>query len=119
MKLLKALTLLATIAISSNTFAHGGGHKAMGAERAVALAQTSAKMLTFKSDNMSIGKLDISWNKVKLERFTFVEENKENFIVKATNKAINQTLYFKVGKDGSVNEVSESSDFKQSHGHAH
>ena len=119
MKLLTTLTLLVTIAISSNTVAHDGGHGAMGADRAVSLAQTSAKMLTFKSHNMSVGKLDVSWNKVKLEQFILVEESKDNFIVKATNKANNQTLYFEVGKDGSVNEVSESSGFKQSHGHVH
>ena len=74
MKLLKVLILLAAISVSNTLFAHDGGHGAMSADRAVTLAQTSAKMLTFKSHNMSVGKLDTSWNKVKLEQFILLKE---------------------------------------------
>ncbi len=119
MKLIKVLLLVTSLSFSFTTIAHGGGHGEMGAEKAVSLAQTSAKMLTFKSHNMSVGKLDKSWNKVAKEQFILVEEGKESFIVKAINTANNQTLYFNVSKDGSVNKVSESSNFEQAYGHAH
>ncbi|MGB1299057.1 MAG: DUF6488 family protein, partial [Psychrobium sp.] len=42
MKLLNTLLLITTIAFSGASFAHGGGHSSMNADKAVALAQTSA-----------------------------------------------------------------------------
>lgn len=119
MKLIKAFLLLATVVTSSGAMAHGGGHGAIEGDKAVTLAQTSAKMLTFKSYEMSVGKLDKSWNQVTKEQFILVEEGKENFIVKATNKANKQTLYFNVSKEGRVTEVSESASFEKAHGHQH
>ncbi len=68
MKLLKAFLLLVIVVTSSGAMAHGGGHGAIEGDKAVALAQTSAKMLTFKSYEMSVGKLDESWNQVTKEQ---------------------------------------------------
>lgn len=119
MKLLNTLLLITTIAFSGASFAHGGGHSSMNADKAVALAQTSAKMLTFKAYDMAVGKLDKSWNKVPKTSFILVEEAQEHFIVKATNNTIKQTLYFSVSKDGSVSDVSESASFEKDHGHQH
>jgi len=68
---------------------------------------------------MTVGKLDQSWIHVEKSQFIFVEENKENFIVKATNAQNNQTLYFRVSKDGIVSDVAESASFEIKVGHKH
>lgn len=123
MTLIKTLLLLTSISLATSfstiAITHDGGHGAMNSEKAIILAQTSAKTLTFKSEGMSVGKLDKSWNNVAKSQFTLVEENEKNIIVKATNQQNKQTLYFNVNKDGTVSDVTESSSVKKSHGHEH
>jgi len=118
-KVLILTTIMALVAVSNSAVAHIGGHEPMGSEKVVALAQTSAKMLTFNANEMTVGKLDQSWTRVEKSQFILVAENKENFIAKVTNAQNNQTLYFRVSKDGIVSDVAESASFEIKVGHKH
>ncbi|WP_281559014.1 DUF6488 family protein [Thalassomonas sp. RHCl1] len=117
--MLLKLILIATISISGSVFAHTGGHGQVSADKAVTIAQTSAKMLTFKDHGMAVGKIDKSWNKVTKENFTLLEQSGDVYIIKGVNTESHQTLYFTISKQGQVMEVAEPANFKSDHGHAH
>ncbi|WDE01068.1 DUF6488 family protein [Thalassomonas actiniarum] len=119
MKILLKLIFIAAVSISGSVFAHTGGHGQVSAGKAVAIAQTSAKMLTFKDHGMSVGKIDKSWAKVTKENFTLLEQSSGVYIVKGVNTESHQTLYFTISKQGQVMEVAEPANIKSDHGHAH
>ncbi|WDE03406.1 hypothetical protein SG34_018645 [Thalassomonas viridans] len=119
MKTFVKFIMVATFALSAAVQAHTGGHGQISAGKAVTIAQTSAKMLTFKDHGMSVGKIDKSWEKVAKENFTLVEKGAGAYIVKGVNPASHQTLYFTISKQGQVIEVAEPASFKSDHGHAH
>lgn len=97
--------------------AHLGGHGELDGAKVIGLAQTSAKMLTFKAGSMSVGKLEPSWNDVTRTRFNIVEETKETFIISALNPKNEQRLYFIVSKNGMVEDVQDAKQFNKVHGH--
>jgi len=113
------LIIIASLAISGAVFAHSGGHGQVSGQKAVTIAQTSAKMLTFKDHGMSVGKIDKSWEKVTKEHFSLLEQSHGSYIVKGVNPASGQTLFFTVSKQGQVLEVTDPANFKADHGHAH
>ncbi|QQX78807.1 hypothetical protein JK628_14675 [Shewanella sp. KX20019] len=119
MKKLSIIICAALVSLSSQAFAHGDGHSVMEADAAVKLAQTSAKMLSFKDHGMSVGKIDDSWSQVAKSEFVLSEQAKDGFIIKGYNAKIGQTLYFTIDKSGQVKTVEESKKFNKSHGHAH
>lgn len=117
--MLKKIILMSAFAISASAFAHSDGHGRINAEKVIEIAQTSAKMLTFKDHGMSVGKIDKSWNEVTKKQFSIVEKNAPNFIVKAINTKTNETLYFNITKQGEVKDVKDGPSFNKGHGHAH
>ena len=119
MKMLKHLVFVSTVVFATSVWAHGEGHGNADIEQVTQAAQTTAKMLTFKDKGMSVGKLDSSWNSVGQGEFELVEETQQGFIVKATNKKNQQTLFFKINKLGTVLDVKDAKAFSHSHGHAH
>lgn len=123
MKKLTGLLFTAMITLTTNAFAHGDGHgqepTQISLNKAIELAQTSAKMLTFKDHGMSVGKIDASWNQVSKNQFSIKEQSEHQYIVAAYNQKLDQTLYFTVSKMGRVISVERAKAFKQNHGHAH
>lgn len=120
MKTLAKLLLITLTFISSAVFAHGGdSHGKANPAKALEIAQSTAKKLTFKANGMSIGKIDKSWNNIAKEDFIMVEMNDEAYLVKAKNKANDQELFFIVGKDGKVKDVKDGKSFSKGHGHSH
>ena len=116
-KLISTLCFVLGIA-SANAVAHSD-HGSIDAGKAIEVAQKSAKMLTFKSYGMSVGKIDASWNKVSIDEFELVESTHDGFLIKANNPANKQTLFFTVLKSGEVQAVETNSEFKKAHGHHH
>lgn len=119
MNILKKIILISTLAMSATVFAHSDGHGKISADKVILIAQTTAKMLTFKDHGMSVGKIDKSWNDLTKEQFRIVEEKKSNFIVKAINTKMKKTLYFNISKNGEVKDVKDGSAFNEGHGHSH
>jgi len=119
MKNFTVIALFTWLFCSSLAFAHTGGHGKVNKERAVEIAQNAAKMLTFKSYGMAIGKIDASWASVKKASYQVVEEDDSHYMIKAINKDNAQTLYFNIGKNGEINAVKDAVDFTKKHGHSH
>jgi hypothetical protein len=119
MNILKKIILISTLAISASTFAHSDGHGKLNADKVISIAQTSAKMLTFKDHGMSVGKIDKSWNDLTKEQFRIVEEGESNFIVKAMNTKTKNVLYFDISKKGEIKDVKSGGSFSDGHGHSH
>jgi hypothetical protein len=119
MNIFKKIILISTLAMSATTFAHSDDHGEINADKVISIAQTSAKMLTFKDHGMSVGKIDKSWNDLAKEQFRIVEERESNFIVKAINTKTKKTLYFNISKNGEVKDVKSGSAFSDGHGHSH
>ena len=119
MKTLITLILTVTLTFSATVFAHSGGHDNISGGNAVSIAHTSAKMLTVKDHGMAIGKLDESWSKVERKDYYVAEQNARQYIVKATNKANGQTLFFTISKEGQLQDIADQNSFKSAHGHSH
>jgi len=119
MNIFKKLILISTLVMSASVFAHSGAHGQINAAKAIQIAQTSAKMLTFKAHGMSVGKIKKSWENVKKAQFEIVKKNPANYVVKATNNKAEEVLYFTISKAGEVIDVKDAGSYKQGHGHAH
>ncbi|WP_077285881.1 DUF6488 family protein [Cognaticolwellia aestuarii] len=119
MNIFKKIILISSLALSATVFAHSDGHGKVNAEKVIEIAQTSAKMLSFKDHGMSVGKIDKSWSDVTKEQFRVVEEKKSNYIVKAINTKTKEILYFNISKNGKIKDVKTGSSFNSSHGHSH
>jgi hypothetical protein len=117
MNILKKLILISSLALSATVFAHSDGHGKVNTEKAIEIAQTSAKMLVFKDHGMSVGKIEPSWNDVTKAQFSLVEEGESSFIVKAINTKTKQILYFNINKKGEVNDVKDGRSFNRGHSH--
>lgn len=105
MKVLNRLAILTLVFISSSVFAHSGGHGEVDESRAIEVAQTSAKLLTFKDHGMSVGKIDNSWNNVTKQQFEVIEVNDSNFMVEAVNDKTKESLIFLISKSGELEDV--------------
>lgn len=119
MKNIINLILIVFLSFTASVFAHGDGHGEMTEARAQSIAHAVTKAMTFKDRGYSVGKIDVSWAKVKRQAFKIVEENRHEIIVKATNAANKQTLFIKLNHSGSVIDVKEEGEFAVSHGHDH
>ena len=119
MKIFSITFLVAAITMSSSLWAHSFGHGEVSADEILYIAQKSAKMLTFKDQGMSVGKIDNSWNTIGAGAFKIVEQSDLGFIVKATNDEKDQTLYFEINPNGQVRDVKDASSFSNNHGHNH
>lgn len=119
MNILKKIMLISTLVISASTFAHSDGHGQINTDKVISIAQTSAKMLTFKDHGMSVGKIDSSWNDLTKEQFRIVEEGKSNYIVKAINTKTKRILYFDISKKGEIKDVKSGGSINGGHGHSH
>lgn len=119
MNIFKQITLMSSLAFSVAVFAHSDGHGKVNTEKVIELAQTSAKMLSFKDHGMSVGKIDKSWSDMAKEQFKVVEEKGANYIVKAINTKTNETLYFEISKAGEIKAVTKRKASNKSHGHSH
>lgn len=119
MTFFKSIMLISALVISASTFAHSDGHGQINADKVISIAQTSAKMLTFKDHGMSVGKIDKSWNDLTKDQFRIVEEGKSNFIVKAMNTKTKKVLYFDISKKGEIKDVKSGGSFRDGHGHSH
>jgi hypothetical protein len=119
MKILTHLLLISAISVSSSALAHSTGHAKVNAAKAIEIAQTSAKTLTFKDLGMSLGKIDQSWNNVDKQYFKVVEQGESGYIVKAFNGQNNQTVYFKISEKGEIEDVKDAKAFSQAHAHSH
>ncbi|TPH19277.1 DUF6488 family protein [Litorilituus lipolyticus] len=119
MKNFSVIVFLTLLLCSSLAFAHTGGHGKVNQEKAVEIAQNAAKMLTFKSYGMAIGKIDSSWASVKKASYQVVKEGDDSYIIEATNDEKSQTLYFDIGKNGEINAVKDAVDFTKKHDHSH
>jgi len=119
MNILKKIILISSLALSTSVFAHSDAHGKVTAEKVIEIAQTSAKMLSFKDHGMSVGKIDKSWNDVSKEQFRIVEEREASYLVKAVNTKTKETFYFNISKKGEINDVKEGRALNRGHGHSH
>lgn len=119
MNIVKKIVLIFSLSLSASVFAHSDGHGKVNVERVIEIAQTSAKMLSFKDHGMSVGKIDKSWSDVTKEQYKIVEELESNYIVKAINTETKEVLYFNISKNGEIKDVKTGRSFNRSHGHSH
>jgi len=119
MNILKKIILVSSLALSTSVYAHSDGHGKVTSQKILEIAQTSAKMLSFKDHGMSVGKIDKSWNDVSKEQFSIVEEAETNYLVKAINTKTKETLYFNISKKGEINNVKKGQEVNKGHGHSH
>ncbi|MFT6268084.1 MAG: hypothetical protein ACJAVV_000889 [Alphaproteobacteria bacterium] len=91
----------------SFAFAHEG-HDVISSEKALNIANTSVKQLTFKDLGFEIGKLDATWKSLSDSNFSVIQILDETFIISATNVINNDVIYFEIAKDGKVLGVKDS-----------
>lgn len=105
-KLISSLVLSLTL-MTGQAFAHSGGHGNIAAGDATRIARTAAKMLTQQAHGFEIGKLDSSWQQVAREHYKLEQLQQHFYLVSAVNPKNKQKLYFKVGKEGQILDISE------------
>ncbi|WP_440875856.1 DUF6488 family protein [Thalassotalea sp. PLHSN55] len=116
MKFLVNIALTISLVFSASVFAHSGAHGSIDNSKALSVAQTAAKSLTFRAmptqiegQAKTIAKIDKSWSAVPAENFTVASEHHGTYTVKAVNETLNETLYFHVNGEGLLVAVSPQS----------
>jgi len=104
-KIIYSLILCLSL-VTGQALAHSGGHDNIAAGDATRIAQTAAKMLTFKDHGFKVGQLSKSWEKVSREHYKLEQLEQHYYLVSAFNSENKQKLYFKVGKEGQVLDIS-------------
>lgn len=112
MKFLVCVMLLTVwlFGLQSVAMAHSN-HDVISGQKALSVANRSVKQLTFKDFGFEVGKLDASWKELKIEDFSVAEVLHEGYIVKATNNANSDTIFFHIGANGQVLNVKNSHAF--------
>ena len=110
---MKNLMVILFIALMLNTgtaLAHGD-HGKINAKQAIQVAIKATQKLTFKDFGFNVGKLDESWKSLTTEDFKLYAAQANRYIVSASNKADNKTIYFLMTMSGEVLKVNQEAKF--------
>lgn len=110
---MKNLIVMLFVTLMFNTgtvFAHGD-HGKISAKQAIQVANKVTQKLTFKDLGFNVGKLDESWKTLTTEDFNLYAAQANRYIVSASNKANNKTIYFLMTMSGEMLEVNSEARF--------
>ena len=112
MKLRIALCLLASLFISSNLLAHGGGHAPITEQKALVIATEITQGFAGADPQLGFGKVPESWSKVDAESATVYQSGPGYFIVKVVNPSDERALYVLMSAEGEVFDANISGKFE-------
>lgn len=91
---------------TGSAFAHGE-HGKISAKEAIQVAIKANQKLTFKDFGFKVEKLNESWKKLAKDDFKLYAAQANRYIVSASNKANNKTIYFLMSMSGEVLKVNQ------------
>ncbi len=103
--------LFITLMLNMGTALAHGDHGKISAKQAVQVALKAAKNLTFKDFGFNVGKLDESWKSLTTEDFKLYAAQANRYIISASNKTDNKTIYFLMTMSGEVLKVNQEAKF--------
>ncbi|PNE02979.1 hypothetical protein A15D_01382 [Alcanivorax sp. MD8A] len=112
MKLIKALMIVAVLAVSGRAFSHGGDHDPISEQQAVGIAKYVAVKLTEEDRGMGFGVLDESWKDLPEEKVGISKSGPGYYIVAMEHEEEGRTLYILMSETGSVYDANFTGQFK-------
>jgi hypothetical protein len=110
MKNLMIMLFIALMINMGTALAHGD-HGKISAKQAIQVAIKATQKLTFKDFGFNVGKLDESWKSLATEDFKLYAAQANRYIISASNKADNKTIYFLMTMSGEVLKVNQEAKF--------
>ncbi|MBM95656.1 MAG: hypothetical protein CMI09_07405 [Oceanospirillaceae bacterium] len=102
--LITGLSLLAFY--STGTQAHGSHtHGALDPQAAMAMATRTVQKMTIRDIGLGTGKLDESWQSIRSDQVTLVEQSENNYVISVKNAETGEVLILEIGKDGQIQHV--------------
>ena len=102
--LIAGLSLLAFY--SAGTHAHGSHrHGTLDTQGAMAMAALTVQKMTIRDLGLGVGKLDASWQSIKNDQVTLVEQSDNDYVISIKNAKTDEVLLLRMGKDGQVQNI--------------
>ena len=95
---------------TGSVFAHGA-HGKISAKEAIQVAIKTTQKLTFKDFGFEVGKLNGSWKKLSKNDFKLYAVQANRYIVSASNKTNNKTIYFLMSMSGEILKANSTAEF--------
>ena len=110
----KILVLLSFLIMihSQSVIAHGGAHGPVSETRAIDIASFTVNQFVHFDAGLGFGKLDKSWNNISTDEKRIHRKGDGYYIVSATNKQEDKTLYILMSIGGEFYDANFSGDFK-------
>ncbi|KGJ94193.1 DUF6488 family protein [Thalassotalea sp. ND16A] len=110
MKNLMVMLFIGLMLNMGTALAHGA-HGKISEKQAIQVAIKATQKLTFKDFGFNVGKLDESWESLTTEDFKLYAAQVSRYIISASNKADNKTIYFLMTMSGEVLKVNQEAKF--------
>jgi len=100
------------LVIAEGTFAHGGAHKPVNDQQAIAIATEVIQQFVVRDPGLGFGKLSNNWNNLPAKAKRIHKKNAGYYIVAITNNKEGKTLYVLMSGVGEVYDANFSGVFK-------
>ena len=112
MKFRISICLLASLFISSNLLAHGGGHAPITEQKALVIATAIPQGFAGIDPQLGFGRVSESWSKVGAESATIYQSGPDYYIVKVVNPNDERALYILMSAEGEAFDANISGKFE-------
>lgn len=112
MKFRISICLLASLFISSNLLAHGGGHAPITEQKALVIATAITQGFAGIDPQLGFGRVSESWSKVGAESATIYQSGPDYYIVKVVNPNDERALYILMSAEGEAFDANISGKFE-------
>ncbi|WP_295877927.1 DUF6488 family protein [uncultured Zhongshania sp.] len=112
MKFRISICLLASLFISSNLLAHGGGHAPITEQKALVIATEITQGFAGIDPQLGFGRVSESWSKVGAESATIYQSGPDYYIVKVVNPNDERALYILMSAEGEAFDANISGKFE-------
>jgi len=86
-------------------------HGKISSKATIEMTAKTIQKLIFKDSGFKVGKLSENWKGLTIEDFKLHTAESNRYVVSATNKSENKTIYFLMTKSGEVLKVNSEAKF--------
>jgi len=110
MKKLIVILFIASLFNTGSAFAHSD-HGNISPKAAIQIAMKATQQLTFKDFGFTVGKLNENWKGLTVDDYKLYAAEANRYIISASNKASEETIYFLTSMSGEVLKVNTEAKF--------